>query len=200
MSGDTCHTQLGKGTKISPALSSVASAAQKAHCYPFCQTTLQVTHLICSLLCSLGLLQHYWFPRAFLLLNFYGLDREGSILQFIPHTFMKCCRLPLKSCLLGSPPKAAAVQWSGADHTHSHTGRQGETQTHVYVLPTQPTCHTDRFLQRRIWGWREGSHGSKRQCAASTQLPINRPSAIGDQSLPFCKALSVTGIELKPRT
>lgn len=44
----------------------------------------------------------------------------------------------------------------------------------------------------------EGKEPQER--AASTQLPINRPSAIGDQSLPFRKVLSVTGIELKPRT
>lgn len=196
MSGDTCHTQYGKGTKISPALSSVASAAQKAHCYHFCQTTLQVTHLICSLLCSLGLLQHYWFPRAFLPLNLSGLDREGSILQFIPHTFMKCCRLATKKPLAGLSPKgscAAMVRSWSYTFPHREAGR--ERHGLVFMSCPHDPCATRRgFCRGEFWGWREGSLSSKQQ------FPINRPSAIGDQSLPFCKVLSVTGIELKPRT
>lgn len=48
-------------------------------------------------------------------------------------------------------------------------------------------------------GFGDGGKRVRRSRHGRTRLPIDRPSVIEDQSLPFCEVLSVTGIELKPR-
>lgn len=59
----------------------------------------------------------------------------------------------------------------------------------------------DSFFQRVTGRWREAHETTEASGSAppAPWLPIDRPSVIEDQSLPFCEVLSVTRIELKPR-
>lgn len=48
-------------------------------------------------------------------------------------------------------------------------------------------------------GFGDGGKRARQSHHGRARLPIDRPSVIEDQSLPFREVLSVTGIELKPR-
>lgn len=114
MSGDTCHRQLGTGTKISAALSSVAAQPRKPTAALFLPSHAanNTSNLLSAVL--LRSFATLLISRSFPPMHLSGLDGDGAILQFLPRAFMKRCCLPLKSSLLGSTPKAAVFQGPGS--------------------------------------------------------------------------------------
>lgn len=94
-----------------------------------------------------------------------------------------------KKPLAGFYPKGSCISMLGKLITHITIAAGRERHADVYILPAQ---------RRRSSG--TGAERERRAARdTATQRPIDRPRVIGDQSLPFCEVLSVTGIELKQR-